>query len=153
MDRVMNALAERHADDVDESVLDDNAEFVLSRLNRHESNVRQEWTAAMSELLQRVSPLDVVLTLDTLKELFSDTEIAGIRAFSLRGAGNAMFTVPAEFMSKHLVPSMIMNKVMGDILPKHLTNVSGGEGESPTSHMINGKAWMLFHSSPQYMVI
>ena len=45
-----------------------------------------------------------------------------------------MFTVPAEFMSKHLVPSMIMNKVMEDILPKHLTGVSGGEGESPTSH-------------------
>jgi hypothetical protein len=128
-DRVINALAQRHADDVDESILDNNVEFVLSS---HESDVRQEWTAAMSELLQRVSPLDVVLTLGTLKELFSDAEVAGIRAFSLRGAGNTMFTVPAEFISNHLVPSMIMNKVMGDILPKHLTNVGGGEGESPT---------------------
>ena len=36
---------------------------------------------------------------------------------------------------------MIMNKVMGDILPKHLSNVSGGEGEAPLP--INGKAWIL----------
>ena len=129
-DVVMDALAQRHSDDVDESVLDNSVEFVLSRLNRHESDVRQEWTAAMSELLQRVSPLDVVLTLDTLKELFSDAEIAGIRAFSLRGAGNTMFTVPAEFMSNHLVPSMIMNKVMGDILPKYLNR----DAADPASH-------------------
>ena len=131
---VINGLAQTHPDDVDESVLDNNVEFVLSRLSRHESDVRQEWTAAMAEVLQRVNPLDVVLTLDTLRELFSDTEIAGIRAFSLRGAGNTMFTVPAEFMARHLVPSMIMNKVMGDILPKHLSDVSGGEGEASTSH-------------------
>ena len=84
----------------------------------------------MSELLQRASPLDVVLTLETLKELFSDAEIAGIRAFSLRGAGNTMFTVPAEFMSNHLVPSMIMNKVMGDILPKYLNR----DVADPASH-------------------
>ena len=129
--KVINGLAQMHPDDVDESVLDNNVEFVLSRLNLHESDVRREWTAAMAEVLQRVNPIDVALTLDTLRELFSDTEIAGIRAFSLRGAGNTMFTVPAEFMTRHLVPSMIMNKVMGDILPKHL---SEGEGEASISH-------------------
>ena len=32
---VMDALAQRHFDDVDESVLDNSVEFVLSRLNRH----------------------------------------------------------------------------------------------------------------------
>ena len=51
--KVINGLAQTHPDDVDESVLDNNVEFVLSRLNLHESDVRKEWTTATSELLQR----------------------------------------------------------------------------------------------------
>jgi DNA-binding PucR family transcriptional regulator len=116
MTAVMEALPCRTAEESNESVLDENAEFATSRLNHHESDVRAEWTEAMSELVQRANAIDVVCSLQNLKDVFSETELAGIRAFSLKGAGNTTFTAPAEFMTRHLIPLMILNKTLADTL-------------------------------------
>jgi hypothetical protein len=71
----------------------------------------------MSELVQRANnAIDIIFSLQNLKEIFSETELAGIRAFSLKRAGNTMFTVPAEFMTRHLIPPMILNKTLADAL-------------------------------------
>ena len=118
MTAVMNVLPCRTAEELDESVLDENADFIISRLNHHDSDVRSEWTEAMTELVQRVNAIDVTCILQNLKDIFTTTELAGIRAFSLKGAGNTMFTVPAEFMMRHLVPSMILNKSLAETLLK-----------------------------------
>jgi hypothetical protein len=89
----------RAAEELNESVLDDNAEFVMSRLNRRGSDVRKERSEAMSGLIQRANatPVDLACMLQNLKDIFSDAELAGTRAFSLKGAGSTMFTVLAEF--------------------------------------------------------
>jgi hypothetical protein len=113
---VMDALPCRTAKESDESVLDENAEFIMPRLNHHDSDVRAEWTEAMSELVQRANAIDVMCMLQNLKDIFSETELSGMRAFSLKGAGNTMFTVPAEFMMRHLVPSMILHKTLANTL-------------------------------------
>jgi hypothetical protein len=116
MTAVMEALPCRAAEELNESVLDENAEFVMSRLNHHEPDVRAERTEAMSELVQRINAIDVTCLLQNLKDVLSETELAGTRAFSLKGAGNTMFTVPAEFMTRHLIPLMILNKTLADTL-------------------------------------
>jgi hypothetical protein len=116
MAAAMEAPPSRTAEELNESVLDENAEFATSRLNHHDSGARKEWADAMSELVQRANAIDVTCLLQNLKGIFSDAELAGIRAFSLKGASSTMFTVPAGFMSRHLVPSMILNKTLGDAL-------------------------------------
>jgi hypothetical protein len=85
MAAVMEELPSRTAEELDESILDDNAEFIMSRLNHHDSDARKEWTDAMSELIQRVNPMGIMCALQNLKDIFSVTELAGIRAFSLEG--------------------------------------------------------------------